>query len=717
MMTRLVFTLLVIFPLAGQATLLESKNGANPIRKVVNLLQAMVKKVEEEGDKQEAQYKKFVCYCKTGGGALEKSIAEAGIKAPELESSINEAESKKTQIGEDLKSHRADRQAAKDSIAEATSMREKDAAKFAGMKNEADTNIAAMTAAIAALEKGMAGFLQTSGAQTLKKIIAARQSMVEVDRQDVLSFLSGSDSNEYAPQSGQITGILKQLKDEMSADLADATKTENGAIAAFESLVAAKKKEIAALTSSIESKTQRGGELAVDIVEMKNSLDDTQAALLDDKKYLKDLEANCDKKAGEWDQIKKTRAEELVALHDTIKVLNDDDALDLFKKTLPSASASLLQVVAGNKDKRGRALSFVQQARAKASRPGFDFISLLLQGKSQGFQKVIKMIDEMIGTLKQEQVDDDDKKEYCQLEFDNSDDKKKGLERSVADLSTTIADTKDGIAKAKEEIAALTASISSLDNMVAEATAQRKEEHALFTELMSSNTAAKELLHFAKNRLNKFYNPKLYKPPPKEELSEEDRITVNMGGTLAPTPPPGGIANTGIGAFVQIRAHRGVEAPPPPPETFGAYTKKGEDNNGVIAMIDLLVKDLDKEMQEGEVDEENGQKEYEQTMSDSADKRAQDSKSLTDATSTKARLESDLQASHDDKKATTAELMATEKYISNLHGECDWLLQYFDARKEARAGEVDAMNSAKAVLSGADYALIQSASLRGTRRT
>merc|ERR1712203_752996 len=114
--------------------------------------------------------------------------------------------------------------------------------------------------------------------------------------------------------------------------------------------------------------------------------------------------------------------------------------------------------------------------------------------------------------------------------------------------------------------------------------------------------------------------------------SDTESVTVSMGGTLAPTPAPGGIAGTGIGAsFVQLSARlNGEVAPPPPPETFGAYTKKGEENQGVIAMIDLLVADLDKEMQESDVEEKDAQKEYEEMMADSASKRAEDSKSLGD---------------------------------------------------------------------------------------
>merc|ERR1712087_800245 len=104
--------------------------------------------------------------------------------------------------------------------------------------------------------------------------------------------------------------------------------------------------------------------------------------------------------------------------------------------------------------------------------------------------------------------------------------------------------------------------------------------HAEYTETLAANNAAVDLLKFAMNRLNKFYNPKLYKPPPKRELSEDEQITLNMGGTLAPTEAPGGIAGTGIGL---VQAHNGA-APPPPPAADLAYKTKGEESAGVITM-------------------------------------------------------------------------------------------------------------------------------------
>merc|ERR1719301_15302 len=160
---------------------------------------------------------------------------------------------------------------------------------------------------------------------------------------------------------------------------------------------------------------------------------------------------------------------------------------------------------------------------------------------------------------------------------------------------------------------------------------------------MASDSAAKEILGFAKNRLNKFYNPKLYKPPPKRELSDEDRATLAAGGTLAPTEAPGGIAGTGVTVLSQVNRHGA--APPPPPEAPGAYKKKSGESGGVIAMIDMIVKDLDKEMTVAKTEEKDSQSDYEAMMKDSADKRAEDSKSLGDKEGALADMESSLEKS------------------------------------------------------------------------
>merc|ERR1719440_2551524 len=476
-------------------------------------------------------------------------------------------------------------------------------------------------------------------------------------------------TKQLPPTSGEILGILKQMKDEMEADHADATKINDEAATSYEALMAAKKKEVAALTKEIEAKTVRVGEIAVKTAETENDLEDTKEGLEEDKKFLADLEKNCGTKKQEWEAYKKVMAEEMVALADTIKVLNDDDALDLFKKTLPSG-ASFMQIQVTSKALKKRALSTLRKANLKD--PRIDFVQVALHGGKIGFDKIVGMIDELVKVLGEEQKGDDEKKEYCEAELDKTEDTIKELKLDISDLEKAIDDGKETIETLTKEIEALVDGIKKLDKQVAEATEQRKEEHDDFVKTLAQNTAAKDVLAFAKNRLNKFYNPKLYKAPPKRELSEEERITVNMGGTLAPTAAPGGIAGTGISA-AQVNV-----APPPPPEANLAYKKSGEESNGVLAMIDLLVADLDKEIQTLTVEEKDAQSDYEKFI----------------------------------------QLMETDKTIADLHGECDWLLKNFDARKAARAGEIESLSKAKDVLAGADYSLVQmqrSVPLRGAR--
>merc|ERR1719387_48070 len=266
----------------------KTEAGANPIRKVVTMLQMMIKKVEAEGKKEEELFEKFMCYCKNGIATLEKTIGDAEAKIPQLESSIKQAEEMKAQLEEEIKSHQADREAAKAAMAKATAQREKEAAAFAKEHAESLANIDAAKKATAAIEKGMSGgFLQTSAAAFLRKL-AMSEDLSANDRDMLTAFLSaGTGANAgYAPASGEIVGILKQLTDTMEGDLKEAIEAEEKAKAEYEALMEAKQKEVDALTKAIEEKLKRVGELGVEIVNLKEDLDDTQTSLGEDKKFL-----------------------------------------------------------------------------------------------------------------------------------------------------------------------------------------------------------------------------------------------------------------------------------------------------------------------------------------------------------------------------------------------------------------------------------------------
>lgn len=303
------------------------------------------------------------------------------------------------------------------------------------------------------------------------------------------------------------------------------------------------------------------------------------------------------------------------------------------------------------------------------------------------------MIDDMLALLKQEQLDDDSKKEYCNAQLDTSEDKQKELARKIDDLEMSMEQGKAAIKQLIADIKALQDGIRELDRSVEDATMQRKAENEEFTELIATDSSAKELLQFAKARLNKFYNPKL------ALLGQAGARRVSLLAT----------------ARRAARGELGVvrDAPAPPPETWDAYQKKSEESAGVIQMLDLLIRDLEKEMTEAKTQEAMGQKAYEELMNDSAAKRARDAKTVELKEASKADSEELLNKAEGDLSATKQEFLAMSRYTQQLHAECDWLLQNADLRQSARAEEADNLKQAKAILSGADFSLAQVARSQG----
>jgi len=519
------------------------------------------------------------------------------------------------------------------------------------------------------------------------------EKVSDSERSTLLSFLSSGDRQGYAPKSGEIIGILKQLKDEMSEDLSAAQKAEEDRKANHAGLIAAKKEEIATLTATIEAKVTRQGNLAVEVESLKNDVADTQRSLAADQELAAKLAESCSSQSSEWEERQKSRAEELLAIHDTIKLLNDDDALELFKATLPNPS--LMQVQQSTSLLRDRALSVLRRSHSGSR---VKLIALALSGKSVNFAKVISMIEEMVGLLKAEQVEDDDKKAYCVQSFDKTEDEAKVLAHQIAGHKDTIEDYEEQLSNTETRIAAVQKSISELDASVAKATEIRQKQHSEFVTLTANNAAATQLLKLAINRLNKFYAPKLHKAAPKAELSADDRVYVNMGGEIT-TAAPTGIAGTNVPQVQLLQAD-------PAAEPFTSKLEKNHEGfNGVVSLIGSLVADLAKESQEAKVEEANQQGDYEEYMKESAQSRAEKVKEVEELQNTKASLSASLTQTKEELASAVASAAETAKVISSLHQSCDWLLQNFDTRKTARAGEVEALNNAKAVLAGSDYSL------------
>jgi len=249
-----------------------------------------------------------------------------------------------------------------------------------------------------------------------------------------------------------------------------------------------------------------------------------------------------------------------------------------------------------------------------------------------------------------------------------------------------------------------------MDKSVAEATAQRKEENGEFMTILTDNNAAIDLIEMAKNRLNQFYNPVLYTAPAKRELSEQDRITQNMGGQIAPAPAALLDIFGGDASFVQVHMHTLQEEES---NSFQHYQKQNEESGGVIAMMDTLKQDLVKEVTEAKAEEKDSQQTYELMLAASKEKREADLQAITEKEGNKAGVDEELSIVQHDHKAKMKELGATVGVLAQLHEECDFLIKAYEMRKTSRANEVEGLKKGKSVLAGADISLVQTSHLRG----
>merc|ERR1719159_676964 len=633
-------------------------------------------------------YDKFMCYCDGNTGEMAKSVEEAAQRITELKAKLESSIAEKDQLDQELIAHKQDREAANQDLAKATAIREKEHAEYLELTGESKETLDAMTAAIAALEKGMgSGFLQskTSLMDRLHKILNTAQSLDAYQRSTVTAFLGGGQNpfGDYHSQSGEIVGILKTMKDEMDKALNGAVSDEEKSAAGYEELSAAKKDEISAAGAAIESKTERSGTLAVTITTTKGDIKDTTSEMNDTEAFLANLKVECGEKKKEWAVRCQIRAEEVAAISAAIKVLNDDDALDLFKKTLslnqgPNGSQfGFIQQSAAQHNRAQQALQQLESNKVDQKNLQVQFLENALKSKSVDFTKVIKMVEEMETVLKEEQASDEAQKGFCDKDIEKTTKEQKDTEEEIASSAALIEECKEASAQTADEIALLQKEIKELDLAVAEATEQRKEEHGEYIQFMEENNAAVQLLEKAKNKLNKFYRPTQYKA----ETTPEPIVLSQL-------------------SFVQV-SHK--EAPPPPPETWGAYKKKDGKSNGAMALLNRLSKDLQDGIADAEHDEKTNQKDYETLMSDSQTSRAQKAESITEKEASKADLDLKVENASEKKTSLEQDLLNIKNYLSKLHAQCDFLTENYDMRKTARETELESLANAKAVLSGANF--------------
>merc|ERR1719478_390246 len=479
------------------------------------------------------------------------------------------------------------------------------------------------------------------------------------------SFLSIPGMQSYAPQSGQIFGILNQMKEDFEVNLSEAQKAEAKSKAEYETLKAAKEDEIDTGRKLIVSIDAQIAETQEKFAQEAKELENTQEQLAMDEEFLKNLTEKCAATGADFDKRVKDRMTEIDAVGDTIKILNSDESFEAFDKMqapvfLQTASTS------SQKELRSRAVSALLRAVKISGSPRVALLATSAQ--LDAFTKVKELIDKMVTELAKQQKDEIAHRDYCIAEFNSNKrstdlayDKKEALQTRIADLTKTIE-------KLTKDIDASKAAVAEMMNQMKRASETREAENADFQTTVSDHRVMSMILTKALDRMKQVY------------------------------------------ALLQ---QRGMKPGAPHIQTSGTHTDPGngpakfktyEKNAGggrVVAMLEEVLADTKKTEDQALASEQDSQSAYENFMKDSNKSILKTTQSISDMTGARAAAKEDLSMANRNFKLTMSDLENLDTTKADLHKSCDFLLKNFDARQEARAAEMDALNEAKNILSGA----------------
>jgi len=372
----------------------------------------------------------------------------------------------------------------------------------------------------------------------------------------------------------------------------------------------------------------------------KEDVEDTNASVDADTKFLAALKDKCDSATADYVARSKVRNEEIKAVAEAMDILMGDDARDLLMKFVQVKSAHTSK-------NRVRASRLVSQLAKKSGNPKLAALSTAM--RLDAFTKVKASIDEMIVELKTTQKDEVEKKDFCNKELQANEMKTTEKTNLKEDITQAIADLETTAATLTDEIKALKESIATAQTEMKRASEIRLAENKEYQMTITDQKATQEILNKALDRLKAFYAKSL--------------IQLNS------VRQPGYKKNAGAG--------------------------------GVMAMIDHIIEESKAEEKETIASENDANAAYAEFVADNSASIEAMSKSVINKSEELAKADEEKALAEGNLRATEADLLSLLKNYKTLHDDCDFLLKYFDIRQTKRAEEVEALQQAKAIFSGA----------------
>jgi len=667
------------------AVVSASDVGDNTITKVVKLLQEMLDKSKEEGNEERNLFAKFKCYCDDNEmekkDSIDDTTKEIGVlssKIEELQGSTGSLSSEVAKLASLISANEAAR-------AEAESIRNKEHEEYGKEKDDMEQAIEQMDEAIDALaevgadqtmgdsardnKKFMAGFkgdfvaLKTTVKQAL---LAANSFMSPAMHKKATAFLQAPFTGSYSSQSGQIVGILKNMRDTFKSNLKSAVAAEKAAVKSHDEFMTTKDEEYNEMKSAFDEKQEVMGANDDELSTKKEQLAVAKDNLANDEAFLEKLLRICSDKTKAYEQRKAMRANEDAAIAEAVAILNSDAAFASFGKTdaTSTGATGFLQLRAVSLHSPADLVQKVQQVLSSAGSTRAQRLSQKVK-KGNVFEEVITEIDNMLKLNEEEGKADKENLDWCNSEREENDGALESLTNGITDLETTIDDLKTSI---KDPETGLKVQIKNTEDSLLQCiqaqkteTKDRVEANSEYQVNIKNLVSAQEILKKALKVLKKYY----------DELARKIEA----------------------GEFIQHK--REGQAPP---ETNFNTAGQSEKGNSAIGMLEFIRDSTVQEEHESHTDEESAQHSYEDSMAALKAEEADHEKNLAELQKSLADAEENLLLRKEELKKDKADKEAKENYLKKIKPGCDFITENFDEREENRATEKEGLERASTMI-------------------
>lgn len=670
-----------------------------PITAVVKMLEAMLKKSKEEGDEEKKLFAKHKCYCDDEEAAKTQKIEDKTSEIEVLASKIAEIQASTALASQAAAKIKARIEDIKLEQAKLTKIRDDENTEFLAFKADSEEAIGQAKNAIEELSsvgadqtefgaaadntQYMAGFsgaqvsMKTSLKVSLKKAMSMALATGKKEAAAKLgAFLELKGfTGTYAAQSGEVVGILKNMRDTMEAELATATEAEKKALETFNKVMGALDEEVLLLEADALKEqgilSSNDGDLSTKTQEKA----DAEAELADAQQFLESLLDICKTKAEEYSKRVELRTGEETAIAEAIAILNSDAAFEAFGKTdstaFVQAPPALVQILnnrkgalrSGDQARSNQALSLLRKVAVDTKSLMMARIASLLEADNP-FTTVLAAIDEMLKTITDEADLDKEKETWC---FDERKQKNSDLADSEAQISTLEGEIQVLVTAIGDPLTGLKVQIKATEDSLTEnvasqtsETGQRTEENLAYQKNIEELVEVKDLITKALTVLKAYY----------EEAMKTD-------GT----------------GFIQTK-----KEDPKPPSTWTTYDGQSSQGNSAIGMLEFILSNAKAEETEAHKAESQAQELYEKSMTDLKALEAADQKLLADLQGELAEKEKELLDKNKDLKATEEVKASIEAYLLKIKPGCDFIVQNIALRDRARDEETTALVGAKRLI-------------------